>query len=148
MNRGSLIIIPDENQILKPVIEQCVLVGDNHNTGIDIFIKNYYPNNNLNIDINDYNGAPSVVADLGHLIIKTEDDVSLIIFYIPSVITDNQINWFLENKYKLQNYQMCSAISLRDDFNIELNGIERVEEEIRNKNVIYTRMKEGKENVR
>jgi len=147
MNRGSLIIVPDENKILKSVIKEDIMIGESHNTGIDKFVKKYYPNN-LNIDMNDYNGAPSVVADLGHLVIKTEDDVSLIVFYIPNVITDNQINWFLENKYKFQNYQMCSAISLRSNFNEELNGIEKVEEELRNKNIVYTRLKEGDNNVR
>lgn len=151
--RGNLWIVPDENKIIKPLFEVKISMGESHNNGIVQFINTYYSNENIVIDENDYNGAPCVIAELGHLTIKTEDHVSLIIFYIPEVITMNQFNWFMENRYSLINYQTCRGITLtRDEENnivrTEIKGLINIENEIKNKNKFYREMKEGEKHAR
>ena len=96
MKRGNLIIIPDENQILNPIFKEDITGKDSHNTGIEKFIKKYYPNTQIKIDLDDYNGAPCEIVKMNHLVIKTEDTISLLIFYLPEIITDRQITWLME----------------------------------------------------
>lgn len=71
MKRGNLIIISDENQILNPIFNEDITGKDTHNTGIEKFIKKYYTNTTIKIDLNDYNGAPCEIAKMDHLVIKT-----------------------------------------------------------------------------
>ena len=40
----------------------------------------------------------------GHLVVKTVDDVSNLICYIPEIVTDNQCMWFSENMDMIQKY--------------------------------------------
>ena len=98
MKRGNLIIIPDENQILNPIFKEDIIGKDAHNSGIEKFIKKYYPNTPIKIDLNDYNGAPCEIAKMNHLVVKTEDTVSLIIIYLPEFVTDRQITWLMEQR--------------------------------------------------
>lgn len=151
--RGNLLIINDENQILKSLFEKQISNGESHNKGLTTFVNTFYPDNNIVIDENDYNGAPCIIAELGHLVIKTEDSVSLIIFYIPELVTDHQMDWFLENKYNLIKYQMCNGISLQRDENnnrifTELKGLSSIEENFKIKNEYYRKKKEEDKYVR
>jgi len=111
MKRGNLIIIPDENQILSPIFSEDIIGKDAHNNGIEKFIKKYYPNTPIQIDLNDYNGAPCEIAKMNHLVVKTEDTVSLVIIYLPGIITDRQITWLMEQRLIFEQYQTCVGLS-------------------------------------
>lgn len=138
MKRGNLIIIPDENQILNPIFKEDITGKDAHNTGIEKFIKKYYPNTQIKIDLDDYNGAPCEIVKMNHLVIKTEDTISLLIFYLPEIITDRQITWLMEQQFILGRYQTCVGLSETKEENKiifkEMNGLSDIMKEAKRKN--------------
>lgn len=138
MKRGNLIIIPDENQILSPIFSEDIIGKDAHNNGIEKFIKKYYPNTPIQIDLNDYNGAPCEIVKMNHLVVKTEDTVSLVIIYLPEIITDRQITWLMEQRLIFEQYQTCVGLSeTKEEDKIifkEINGLSEILKEAKRKN--------------
>lgn len=149
--RGMLWIIPDEGQIIQPLFERKVDSGVSHTDEINEFIKKY------DIDLNfkqwDYHAAPCMVAQLGHLVIKSDDDVSQLIFYIPELVTDRQLQFIYNNHSKFSKYQVIGGYSLiyLDDGRVAwtmLHGISQVLLEINKRNNIKGKNKGGKKYVR
>lgn len=110
-NRGKLWIIPNEEEILQEVFNRNVEEGKSHTTRIQEFSDVY----NLGFKFNeeDYQTAPCEIANLGHMVIKSEDEVSLVVCYLPKKITDRQYNWLYQNKEMLSRYIQVSAESLQ-----------------------------------
>ncbi|MDE5587241.1 MAG: hypothetical protein K2I72_02590 [Bacilli bacterium] len=76
-HRGRLIVIPDEEQILQEIFERQVKQGESHTKYLqefsDIFELGYH------FEEDDYQKAPCDIAAAGHMVIKIEEDVSLVI---------------------------------------------------------------------
>lgn len=94
-DRGTLWIIPDEKQIIQPLFKRRVGEGISHTNEMKVFVDTY--NIDLNFKESDYHEAPCMIAGSGHLVIKSDDDVSQLIFYIPELVTDRQIEFLTEN---------------------------------------------------
>ena len=100
-NRGKLFIIPNEFEILQQSFERDVASGKSHTQRIQEFSDIYTLG--FNFTVEDYQTAPCKIAMLGHLIIKTEEEVALVVCYIPEIITDRQYNWLYQNKEMLNH---------------------------------------------
>ena len=91
-----------------------------------------------------------MLAEMGHLIIKSADKVSQLIFYLPKEITTRQIEYLMTHQMEFMNYQKIGDYSMKiiEDGEIvwkNLHGIEEVMREVKIKNSIYERKSE--ENV-
>jgi len=117
INRGKLLIIPDEKQILQDVFERDVEVGKSHTYRLqefsDLFKLGYKFNES------DYQTVPCTITSLGHLVIKMEDDVSLVVCYLPETITNRQYDWLYQNINMLSQYVQVNGYSLQT---LEENG--------------------------
>ncbi len=150
MIRGKLWIVTDENQILKSLFYKEIPMGVSHNQGIKEFVNE----NKLEIVVreDDYHEAPCIMAELGHIVIKSEDSIKQLIFYIPENITDRQLEWFLLNQAKLSDYIQIGAYSLHKTENqkIEwkkLHGMNEIMVELNRKN-LKNAIKKENSNVR
>lgn len=136
--RGTLWIIPDESQILSPLFVRKIDDGTSHTLGMKEFVDIYKID--LDIKASDYHDAPCRIAALGHLIIKSVDDASQLIFYIPQVVTDRQIEYIYNNRVELSNFQMIGAYSMKyldsdEEVWKTLHGFNEIVTEINNKNI-------------
>lgn len=145
MNRGSVIIIPNENIIEDNYFEKVIVM--NHLEGFQEFSNKY--NLGYQFSNDDYQEAPIKIAKDGHLIIKTIKDMGVAIFYIPQVITKRQLEWLNDN---IGNYMY-----IQETYGFAINGeneeIDRVHGYYNLKNVLRERSKlyiekEGERNVR
>ena len=137
-NRGKLWIIPNEAEILQEVFERNVEIGKSHTYRIQEFSDIY----GLGFEFKeeDYQLAPCEIATLGHLVIKAEDEVSLVVFYLPEFITDRQYNWLYQNSNMLGKYIQVSGnmVQSRAEDGIcfkKLHGIEEIMTQARKKNI-------------
>lgn len=55
------------------------------------------------------------IACLGHFSYKTENDVGIIVFYLPKEITDQQLNYFETHQYDFLSWNTVAAYSFSDD---------------------------------
>ena len=138
-NRGKLIIIPNENEILQMGFEREIEEGKSHTTRIQEFSDIY--NLGFQFTEEDYQTAPCDIAALGHLVIKTEDEVSLVVLYMPERITDRQYNWLYQNKEMLNSYVQVSANAIQTIIESDvcwkkLHGIEEIMHEAGRKNLM------------
>ena len=140
---GKVIIIHNKNVLAIGKYEHEVI--NNH---LDAFIdfSNKY-NLGYHFTNDDSQFAPITLAKDGHLIVKSVNNDELVIFYIPRVITDKQIEWY---QYNYLNYFRASQIggfSIQDDDEIkQIIGLTNINREIKKKNILY--MKEVGNNVR
>lgn len=138
-NRGKLWIIPDEEQILQEVFESDIKKGISHTSGIQEFSNKYKLGYKFSEE--DYQKAPCDMALLGHMVIKTEEETSLVVCYLPERVTDRQYNWLYQNNMILNNYVQIGAFSLHrvvDDSTCwkEIYGIQEIMKEAGKKNLI------------
>lgn len=145
--RGSLWIVPDENQILQPVFFRKIENGISHTSEIRNFVNIYEMG--LEIDETDYHEGPCTVAKLGNLVIKSDDDVSQLIFYIPEKITNNQIQFILNNQFLFSKYQVVGGYSLKhlDDNGVvwkKIHGLNEITMECNLKNIKYQHIENKK----
>ena len=145
MNKcGKLWIIPDEDKILQEIYEQDVQKDKTHTYYIQEFSNIYQ----LGFDFKeeDYQSAPCEITTLGHLVIKSEDEVSLIVCYLPERITDRQYNWLYQNRELFDKYIQVNGYSLQtvdDDGTCwkKVHGMEEIMIEVRRKNMIEAKGK-------
>ena len=128
--RGNLWIIPDENQLNCPVYHEEIIKGLSHTDGIMEFIRK----NKLPIPLSsiDSRSGPLKMAELGHMVVKTEDNSGMLIFYIPAKITQNQWDWFLDNRLMFGKYQYIGAFSYAAEW-YQLHGLNEIKEDLRHK---------------
>lgn len=114
VKRGKLYIIPDENQILESEFYR--EVSKDHVDGMIEFIKNH--NLNINLPVDDAQTASCMLANAGHLVVKTEDTAGLAIVYIPKMVTDRQNMWIHSHESELfaNNYIGAFAIDKENDY--------------------------------
>ncbi len=146
MGRGKIYIIPNDDILADYFIED---VNNSHLDAIINFSKKYKLG--YEFDAADYNKAPSVLALNGHLVVKTEDDANLAVFYLPDVITDRQIMFLYQQKNLFAKYATVGAYSFDNSDNFEnyeeIYGIDNILKKASNKNLFYTK-KDGENNAR
>lgn len=139
INRGKLWVIPDEEQILQEVFERTVEKGRSHTYRLQEFSEVFQLG--FQFGEEDYQTAPCEIATLGHLVVKSEDEVSLIVCYLPERVTDRQYSWLYQNMDMLSKYVQVNSYSLQlsDENGIcwtKIHGIEEVIVEARKKNLL------------
>ena len=87
-HRGKLIVIPNEEEILQEIFERNVRQGESHTKYLQEFSDTFMLG--LHFEESDYQEAPCSIAELGHMVIKIEEDASLVVFYLPERVTDRQ----------------------------------------------------------
>lgn len=148
--RGTLWIVPDESQILSSLFEKRIGNGMSHTLGMKEFVNTYKID--LDIKENDYHNAPCMIAEKGHLVVKSVDDFLQLIFYIPEVITDRQLEFIYNNQMEFSKFQMVGGYSMKylnGDGVVwkTLHGINEIMVEINKKN-IHNNIIGVKDNVR
>ena len=142
MERGKVIIIPNENKILADYYEKNISM--NHLEAYQEFSDKYKLGYHFRVE--DYQNAPIVIAKEGHMSFKTTEESNLLIIYLPQTITSRQIEWFYKNKEKYSS-QTIGAFSIEKDSIKTLKNMLEIEKVINKKYMLYER-KEEEENVR
>ena len=120
LKRGSVYIIPDENQLSANVFKKEIDMS--HLPAIQEFCDKYKLG--YQFKPGQYHEAPCILAIDGNLVVKTVDDVSLVIFYLPKHITNDQLMWLFSSKDKFSHYQMIEGTIVDGThLNIETNNI-------------------------
>lgn len=133
MERGQVYILTDENQILEPCFKMDVY--KNHLEAMNEFSKKYKLNYNFNKD--DYQMAPCLIAENGHLLIKTVENSGFMIIYIPRTVTDRQNELFHSLLPNFSNYSYIAGFKLDDDDTFsEVEGLNRIVREIDRRNIL------------
>jgi len=123
-HRGKLIVIPNEEEILQEIFERNVRQGENHTKYLQEF-SDYFMLG-LHFKESDYQGAPCSIAELGHMVIKIEEDASFAIFYLPERITDRQYQYIYNHQIELGKYIEVSGFSLRRGEEISWDRIHKI----------------------
>lgn len=88
----------------------------------------------------DYQEAPCKIAELGHMVVKSEDSSGLVIFYLPERITDRQLEWVYQNEMILSKYSVIGAYNLQktsDEVKREnFYGMDKIKKEINRKYLV------------
>lgn len=110
IDRGKLIIVPNENVENQEVFSRNIEIDKNHT----YFIQEFSDMNmfGLQFEKDDYQTAACLMAEMGHLVIKMLEEGSITICYLPEVITEKQNNWLLNNTEFLSKFIMVNAFSL------------------------------------
>ncbi len=125
--RGDLWIIPflpEEEYHLD------VLIGQEHTVGLIDFI--HQKKLNLKINQEDYHIGPCLLASLGYMVVKSENQASILIFYLPQVISSYQRDWFLAHRYLGMEYMKIGGYSLKKDW-VPIKGFDGIRNEIKEK---------------
>lgn len=135
MKRGKIYIVPDETQILEDLFYR--EVEQDHIKAMQEFVDRYQLD--IKLPENDSETAASMLAIAGHLVIKTDEDAKLAVYYIPWEITDRQNFWTHDMKLELSQYPMIGAFSLykkEDQYQVQtLKGFDKINQEIDRKNL-------------
>lgn len=139
-DRGKLIIIPNEDEILLDKFEKEVEMGRSHTYRIQEFSDMFMLG--FTFTEEDYQAAPCEVAAKGHLVIKMAEESSITILYLPEIITNRQYEWLYSNVLELSRYVTVSAFSLTySDDNIpvwvRVKGLNEIIVTAREKNFSY-----------
>lgn len=144
-NRGKLIVVPNEEQILQESFEWEVKQGESHTSDLQKFSDIYGLGYQFKED--DYQRAPCDIAGSGHMVIKTGEAASLIIFYLPERITDRQYNYIYNHQNEFSGYIQVNGYSLRVEETIiwdKIHGIHEIMREAMKKNLLpSSRMKKS-----
>jgi len=146
-NRGKIYIIPDENQIIEEEFMREIV--KNHLDGIREFSEKYQLGYNFTDD--SYQEAPCILASLGHMVVKTSDDASLVVCYIPRVVTDRQNMWIHNHESLLQQNKFVGSFLIKEKANYKeldsINGLDQLIRVCDKRNLFYEK-KEVDENAR
>lgn len=143
-NRGKLWIVPNESQDLLEVFERDVENRESYISCIQEFSNMYKVE--LIFQEEDYNLALYELTLLGNIVIKTDNEESSVVCYLPDKITINQYDWLYQNSNMLNNYKKIrgnSIFAVNQDGICwkKLNNIKKIMEEAR-KNIEFS--KKGK----
>ena len=132
-HRGKVWIIPNDD-ILQPLYFDEVNSGISHLKAFQEFADKFQLGMKFTND--DYQKAPMDIASCGHLVIKSDDDSKILIFYIPKNVTDRQLEFFSSNELEFNNkYSMIGSYSLEEDEVVTKKGILEIRKELTKKNM-------------
>ena len=130
-NRGKLWIIPNDD-IMLPLYFKDISEGVSHLNELQEFSDRFKLGMKFSPD--DYQEAPISIAKMGNLVIKSDDDSKVLIFYVPRDVTNRQLEFFLNNEMIFNNeYSKIGGFSIVED-NVEVKrGIVEIRQEIMKK---------------
>ena len=131
-----------------PVFFQRLIGKNKHLKYIQDFSNNYNLGYKFELGKDD-NIAPIMLALDGHIVIKTSHDfISIMVSYIPSLITSKQKKWLDDNLGKFKNYDYLgfNNYSYDDDNKIKTDTIEDFDKELLEIDKRYNSYKLNKEN--
>lgn len=139
MKRGSIYIIPDEEQILDDLFYK--EVEKSHLSAIKDFVSRYKLGYSFKDD--EYHEAPCILASDGHMIIKIDNLFSNVIFYIPEFVTDRQNIWTHNNVNLLMGYKSISGYKVKKDndkyITNEIEDLNNIIKAINHGNILYNK---------
>ena len=150
LEEGRVIIVPDEEQIKDDLFEGIIVGNKNHVDRYQEFSNKY----NLGYDFseNDSYIAPLTMASLGHFCYNTAESISNILMYIPEVVTKRQYDYFVNNREMILKYVDKKATAVKKiDGNLvteELDDLDLIEKEVKNRYEEYKKKSEDKGHVR
>lgn len=150
LEEGRVIIVPDEEQIKDDLFEGIIVGNKNHVDRYQDFSNKY----NLGYDFseNDSYIAPLTMASLGHFCYNTAESISSILMYIPEVVTKRQYDYFVNNREMILKYvdKKATAVKKRDGNLVteELDDLDLIEKEVKNRFEEYKKKSEDKGHVR
>ena len=150
LEEGRVIIVPDEEQIKDDLFEGIIVGNKNHVDRYQDFSNKY----NLGYDFseNDSYIAPLTMASLGHFCYNTAESISNILMYIPEVVTKRQYDYFVNNREMILKYvdKKATAVKKRDGNLVteELDDLDLIEKEVKNRFEEYKKKSEDKGHVR
>lgn len=150
LEEGRVIIVPDEEQIKDDLFEGIIVGNKNHVDRYQDFSNKY----NLGYDFseNDSYIAPLTMASLGHFCYNTAESISNILMYIPEVVTKRQYDYFVNNREMILKYVDKKATAVKKiDGNLvteELDDLDLIEKEVKNRYEEYKKKSEDKGHVR
>lgn len=133
--RGKVVIVPDERQILADSFSEDIPYALDHAMAYQDFSDKY--NLGLNLSNDSSQAASLQVTQLGHFSYKTEDNSNIIIFYLPEVITDQQMGYFDNHLMDFMKYDLIGAFSLNGEEQEsiqKLHGLAEIRKVMRDKN--------------
>ena len=139
-DRGRVIIIPDERKIIQDEYQK--KINKSHLEALREFSNIY----KLGYDFQngDYQTAPILLGEEGHLILKTLDDSKTAIFYMPELVTERQIMWLEYNGVDYRNYDLIGAFLLNGtEEPDQITGYLNVIKEARKRNRKYMKEVDG-----
>lgn len=103
------------------------------------FVHEFIESKNIDSDLIDFE-APYVMPSLGYLAIKTDDDSSYVVCYIPNHVTDVQLEFMRENMKKITNgyKHVVAYYDIDEDMNnsMHAHGVNKILEVCEEKNII------------
>ena len=133
LNRGKLWIVPNEEEIIQPLFFEDLYGDEGHLKGIQDFSNQY--GLGFNFTPIQSQQAPIVIAEAGHLVIKSDEDNKLLFFYIPKKVTDRQLEYFSNNELEYSNtYKMIGSFNLLDEGIESKSGLLEIKKELIRKN--------------
>ena len=147
---GRVIIVPDEEQIEDDLFEGIIVDSENHVDRYQDFSNKYHLGYKFSKD--DFLVAPLTMASLGHFCYNTVEGFGNIIIDIPKTVTKRQYDYFINNKEMILKYSDRKAtISKNIDGKFiieELDGLDLIEKEVKNRYEEYKKKSEDKGHVR
>ena len=147
---GRVIIVPDEEQIEDDLFEGIIVDSENHVDRYQDFSNKYHLGYKFSKD--DFLVAPLTMASLGHFCYNTVEGFGNIIIDIPKIVTKRQYDYFINNKEMILKYSDRKAtISKNIDGKFiieELDGLDLIEKEVKNRYEEYKKKSEEKGHVR
>lgn len=84
--------------------------------------------------MDDYHEGPCLLASLGYMVVKSENDSSILVYYLPETISENQRDWFIDHRYLGIEYTKIGGYSLKRTWET-IEGFEGIKKEIKEKYV-------------
>lgn len=137
--RGKVEIIPDERQVMADYFGREVYYGEDHVVVYQEFSDKYSLGFHFARD--DSQQASLEIAQAGHFSYKTENDSSILIFYLPNEITNRQLEFFMQHTYEFNCWKMIGAFSIEntngEDKILSYHGLDEIKKVVRLKNQFF-----------
>lgn len=137
MDKGRVIIIPNDEILTSKYTKS---IKKNHLEAFRDFSEKY----NLGYEFkdDDYAEAPTYLALDGNLVLKTLDDIGIIIIYLPPIVTDRQDMFLHENLNKISQFNTIVGYGTIDKDNVrELEGLDKIVKSADVRNLKYEKEK-------
>ena len=132
-----MFIIPNEDRF-----DDCKEYTDNAISNHMEVYQKFSDDFNLGYEFkeDEYHDSSIQIALDGHFSVKIVEDMTFIAF-IPRVVTNNQLEWFLNNKSQYYDYQYIGGYAITGETILDVesvHGMEKMEEIMKERNTNYS----------